>query len=112
LLDACELLIDSRRELKWSFAAAFFVEPSAVKSFFEFLQGDLEQDVELLARLLEHGVPGLSAGYKERAVHKTQTTSRMNGVRQKLQNLKMHAAQDFAHQPGGGVAAGGRESGE
>lgn len=45
LIDACELLIDARRDLKWSYAAAFFLKPSAQKEFFEFLQGDLEQDV-------------------------------------------------------------------
>lgn len=96
LIEACELLVEVRRDLKWSYAAAYFLKPSPQKNFFEFLQGDLEQDVELLAQLLEHDVPGPSAGYEDRAVHKTRTTSRMNGVRQKLQNLEYHAAQDFA----------------
>jgi hypothetical protein len=65
--------------------------------------------VELLAKLLEHGVPGRDAGYESRAVHKTQTTSRMNGVRQKLENLEFHSTQNFESGPDtSGTAAGGR----
>ena len=105
LLEAVEIVIDARRDLKWSYAYAFFLKDSSAKSFFEFLQGDLEQDVENLAKLLEHGVPGLSADYEERAVHKTQVSSRMSGVRQKLDNLEYHAAQDFAQDAGGKSAA-------
>jgi hypothetical protein len=115
LIQACELLIEARRDLKWSYAAAFFLKPSPQKDFFEFLQGDLEQDVELLSKLLEHDVPGQVAGYEERAVHKTQTTSRMNGVRQKLDNLEFHAAQDFVSAPsasGATLMAGGATSEE
>ena len=65
--------------------------------------------MELLAKLLEHGVPGRDAGYEPRAVHKTQTTSRMNGVRQKLENLEFHSAQNFESELStSGKAAGGR----
>ena len=115
LIQACELLIEARWDLKWSYAAAFFLKPTPQKDFFEFLQGDLEQDVELLSKLLEHDVPGQVAGYEERAVHKTQTTSRMNGVRQKLDNLEFHAAQDFVSAPsasGATLMAGGATSEE
>lgn len=110
LLAACDLLVEARRDLKWTYAAAFFLKTSPEKNFFEFLQGDLEQDVELLQKLIEYDVPGLSSGYEARAVHKTQTTSRMNGVRQKLANLEFHAAQDFATTSGVSGAVAGTTS--
>jgi ariadne-1 len=61
LVTACELLIGARRKLKWTYAHAYFLDPSPAKTFFEFLQGNLEEDVESLADLIENKVPRFGA---------------------------------------------------
>ena len=46
LVDACDVLIHSRRKLKWTYAYAFFLDNSPEKQVFEFLQDELEDEVD------------------------------------------------------------------
>jgi hypothetical protein len=56
------------------------------------------------------GHQGAGAGYEERAVHKTQVLSRMNGVQLKLDNLEFHAARG-AGDDGSGAGSSRAQSG-
>eukprot|EP01097_Dermamoeba_algensis_P003854 TRINITY_DN2611_c0_g1_i4.p1 TRINITY_DN2611_c0_g1~~TRINITY_DN2611_c0_g1_i4.p1 ORF type:complete len:459 (-),score=77.23 TRINITY_DN2611_c0_g1_i4:105-1481(-) len=50
---ATEQLIECRRTLKYTYVFAFYLEPGAEKTLFEYLQEQLETQTESLAALLE-----------------------------------------------------------
>jgi ariadne-1 len=51
---ATDQLIECRRVLKYTYVYAFYLNDGPEKTFFEWLQGDLERDTEELSGLLEN----------------------------------------------------------
>ena len=94
LVEACEVLIDTRRKLKWTYAYAFFLEESPQKEFFEFLQAEIEEEVdgsEGLALLIEAKVPPPNAKDVEREDHRQKVMAAIHKVQAKVENLRQAA---------------------
>jgi len=53
LLRACELVLECRRVLKWTYVKAFNIKSKADRTLFEYRQSELEKYTEKLNQLTE-----------------------------------------------------------
>ncbi|KAJ3165249.1 hypothetical protein HDU88_004334 [Geranomyces variabilis] len=59
LRKACDVLLEARMTMKWTYAFAYFLKHDNMRDLFEDNQRDLEMAVENLNELLERPIPGV-----------------------------------------------------